>query len=192
MLVSFVDFKANHLVFQKWTFHTQSVVIVEDNYCLRIKSRLNWAAFLAFTCNMASYNSHRLDFFLGGLSLHLNHLIAPCMGICYRQFRTLPIGIFIPFKLSTLHAVNGRFVFQWITRTAIAWTPDPKKKTTKNSILVYILLHIYANLWLQILKFGGSKKIGNFLTSQKLPLYGPANDQSVTYSKIYIKVCRTP
>ena len=39
---------------------------------------------------------------------------------------------------------------------------------------------------------GGSKQIGNFLTSQKLPLYSPANGQSVTYSKIHIKVCRTP
>ena len=63
---------------------------------------------------------------------------------------------------------------------------------TKNGILDYILLHIYANLWLKIPKFGGSEKIGNFLTSQKLPLYGPANGQSVTYSKIHIKVSRTP
>ena len=29
------------------------------------------------------------------LSLHLNHLIASRMGICYRQFGTLPIGIFL-------------------------------------------------------------------------------------------------
>ena len=33
--------------------------------------------------------------FLGGLSLHLNHLIASRLGICYRQFGTLPIGIFL-------------------------------------------------------------------------------------------------
>ena len=33
--------------------------------------------------------------FLGGLSLHLNHLIASQVGICYRQFGTLPIGIFL-------------------------------------------------------------------------------------------------
>ena len=34
--------------------------------------------------------------FLGGLSLHLNHIrIASHMGICYRQFGTLPIGIFL-------------------------------------------------------------------------------------------------
>ena len=33
--------------------------------------------------------------FLGGLSLQLNHLIASRMGICYQQFGTLPIGIFL-------------------------------------------------------------------------------------------------
>ena len=33
--------------------------------------------------------------FWGGLSLHLNHLIASHMGICYVQFGTLPIGIFL-------------------------------------------------------------------------------------------------
>ena len=32
--------------------------------------------------------------FLGGLSLHLNHLIAECMSAHYWQFGTLPIGIF--------------------------------------------------------------------------------------------------
>ena len=67
-----------------------------------------------------------------------------------------------------------------------------KNNKTKNGVLVFILLHIYANLWLKILKFGGSKKMSNFLTSQKLPLYGPANGQLVTYSKIHIKVSKTP
>ena len=33
--------------------------------------------------------------FLGGLSLHLNHLIAERIGAPYRQFGTLPIGIFL-------------------------------------------------------------------------------------------------
>ena len=33
--------------------------------------------------------------FLGGLSLHLNHLIASRLVICYWQFGTLPIGIFL-------------------------------------------------------------------------------------------------
>ena len=33
--------------------------------------------------------------FLGGLSLHLNHLIASRLEICYQQFGTLPIGIFL-------------------------------------------------------------------------------------------------
>ena len=40
-------------------------------------------------------NSYTPWIFLGGLSLHLNHLIASRMGICYRQFGTLPIGIFL-------------------------------------------------------------------------------------------------
>ena len=61
MLVSFVDFEANHLIFQNCTFYTQSVSIEEPycilliaNYCLRTEFRLNWAAFLAITCNVAS------------------------------------------------------------------------------------------------------------------------------------------
>ena len=33
--------------------------------------------------------------FLGGLSLHLNHLIAWCAEISFWQFGTLPIGIFL-------------------------------------------------------------------------------------------------
>ena len=37
----------------------------------------------------------QIYFYLGGLSLHLNHLIASRMGICYRQFGTLPIGILL-------------------------------------------------------------------------------------------------
>ena len=36
-----------------------------------------------------------INVFLGGLSLQLNHLIASRMGICYQQFGTLPIGIFL-------------------------------------------------------------------------------------------------
>ena len=40
--------------------------------------------------------------FLGGLSLHLSHLIAWRLGICYRQFGTLPIGnFFVKFGLKT-------------------------------------------------------------------------------------------
>ena len=34
-------------------------------------------------------------FFLGGLSLHLNHLIAERVSAPYWQFGTLPIGIFL-------------------------------------------------------------------------------------------------
>ena len=39
----------------------------------------------------------------------------------------------IPFKLSTLGAVNGWFLFRRITRTAIAPTPDPKKIKQKTA-----------------------------------------------------------
>ena len=38
--------------------------------------------------------AHVCDF-LGGLSLHLNHLIAERMSAPYLQFGTLPIGIFL-------------------------------------------------------------------------------------------------
>ena len=36
-----------------------------------------------------------LILFLGGLSLHLNHLIAERVSAHYWQFGTLPIGIFL-------------------------------------------------------------------------------------------------
>ena len=39
---------------------------------------------------------------------------------------------------------------------------------------------------------GGAEKKLNFLTSQKLALFGPANGQLVTYPKIQTKVCRLP
>ena len=35
------------------------------------------------------------SWFLGGLSLHLNHLIQSCMEISYRLFGTLPIGLLL-------------------------------------------------------------------------------------------------
>ena len=60
MLVSFIDFEANHLFSKKCTFYTKLVATVQPycvlliaNYCLRTKSRLNSAAFLAITCNIA-------------------------------------------------------------------------------------------------------------------------------------------
>ena len=37
---------------------------------------------------------HYKAIFLGGLSLHLHHLIAWRLGISFWQFGTLPIGIF--------------------------------------------------------------------------------------------------
>ena len=79
----------------------------------------------------------------------------------------------IASKLSTLHAVNRQFVCwqkkQPITQTAIAWTMDPKK-----GILDYILLHICANLWVKIPKFGGSKKSDKDLEKRNLWTQSPA------------------
>ena len=43
-----------------------------------------------WTCVCVNYNG-----FLGGLSLHLNHLIAQRLAICDRPFGTLLIGIFL-------------------------------------------------------------------------------------------------
>ena len=44
--------------------------------------------------------------FLGGLSLHLNHLIAWRAGISFRQFGTLPIGIFLS-NLDSRHLMTS-------------------------------------------------------------------------------------
>ena len=98
----------------------------------------------------------------------------------------------IPFKLSTLHAVNRRFVFPRITRTAIAQTPDAKKKPHKKQHFSFHIVTHLCQFMAQNSEIWGVKKMSNFLTCQKLPLYGPANGQSVTYSKIRIKVSRTP
>ena len=55
---------------------------------------INFGGFKGFLC------------FLGGLSLHLNHLIAWCMGISFWQFGTLPIGIFL-LNLDSRHLMTS-------------------------------------------------------------------------------------
>ena len=58
-----------------------------------------------------------------------------------------------------------------------------------------MLLHICANLWVKILKFGGSKNFTTFWhlkNPKKSALFSPANAQLVTYSKIQTKVSRVP
>ena len=44
--------------------------------------------------------------FLGGLNLHLNHLIAWCAGISFQQFGTLPFGIFLS-NLDSRHLMTS-------------------------------------------------------------------------------------
>ena len=50
----------------------------------------------------------------------------------------------------------------------------PRKKTPKNSVLVFILLHIYANLWLKIPKFGGVKKNQQLFDMSKIATLQPS------------------
>ena len=58
-----------------------------------------------------------------------------------------------------------------------------------------MLLHICANLWVKIPKFGGQKNLTTFWqlkNPKKSALFGPANGQSLTYSKSQTRVCRLP
>ena len=68
----------------------------------------NWLAFLRLftTTRFLGGLSLHLNHFLGGLSLHLNHLIASRMGISFRQFGTLPIGIFLS-NLDSRHLMTS-------------------------------------------------------------------------------------
>ena len=98
----------------------------------------------------------------------------------------------IPLQLLTLHAVNGRFIFRQDTLMAIAQTLDAKKKKKKkNSVNSHINTYL-CQFMAQNSEIWRVKKIVEFLTSRKLAPFGPANGQSVTYSKIQTKVCRTP
>ena len=60
-------------------------------YVLSISSEHNWFN----DVYNPSVACHVSTWFLGGLSLHLNHLIAERMSAPYWQFGTLPIGIFL-------------------------------------------------------------------------------------------------
>ena len=88
--------------------------------------------------------AHVCDF-LGGLSLHLNHLIASRMGICYRQFGTLPIGIFcqiwtqdISYDIlwSLLTYVNFRRLQGHLSTFAKIWGPQKIKVFSMKERLV--------------------------------------------------------
>ena len=70
----------------------------------------------------------------------------------------------------------------------ISDTRCKKKKSSVNSHINTYLCQFMA----QNSEIWGVKKKVNFLTSQKLAPFGPANGQLVTYSKIQTKVCKTP
>ena len=57
---------------------------------------------------------------------------------------------------------------------AIARTLDPNNNKTKNSVLVFILLHLYAKLWLKIPKFGGVKKNEQLFDISKIATLWPS------------------
>ena len=50
----------------------------------------------------------------------------------------------------------------------------PQKNKTKNGVLVFILLHICANLWLKIVKFGGVKKNEQLFDISKIATLWPS------------------
>ena len=105
------------------------------------------------TCSSPSKKNFKFSPFVR--KLQIAKILKRCLLVGKKVLYKSPNDI--PFKLSTLHAVNGWFVFRRITRMAIAQVPDQKKNKTKNGVLVYILLHIYANLWLKIQNLGGQK-----------------------------------
>ena len=94
--------------------------------------------------------------FLGGLSLHLNHLIASRLGICYRQFGTLPIWNF----LSNLD--SRQLDTSLMTSYGHFW----HMSTFGDSRAVWVLLPKYGALWKS--KFSGwrsdwwSTRLGGF------------------------------
>ena len=67
-------------------------------------------------CKLLDIDREKFLSFLGGLSLHLNHLIASRLGICYRQFATLPFGIFLSkFGLKTAWHISYDILWSLLT-----------------------------------------------------------------------------
>ena len=80
-----------------------------------------------------------------------------------------------------------------ITQMAIARRWDPPKKNS--SISLHVVTHL-CQFMAQNSEISGVKKIWQLFDISKIlknsALFGPANGQSVTYSKIQTKVCRVP
>ena len=62
-------------------------------------------------CDQGEVNLIGGNNFLGGLSLHLNHLIGSCTAISFRQFGTLPIEIFLSNLVSRQLMTSTRTPF---------------------------------------------------------------------------------
>ena len=84
-----------------------------------------------------------------------------------------------------------------ITQTAIARRPDPKKKKKNSSVGLHVVTHLCqfmaqnSEIW-GCQKNSTTSQIRHFKNPKKSALFGPANGQLVTYSKIQTKVCRVP
>ena len=63
--------------------------------CVLVQLSLRAESFHTFLAWEVCSSSGLCFHFLGGLSLHLNHLIAERVSAPYWQFGTLPIGIFL-------------------------------------------------------------------------------------------------
>ena len=92
--------------------------------------------------SIKEFNWSYLLTFLGGLSLHLNHLIAWCMGISFRHFGTLPIGIVLS-NLDSRHLMTsprtlfGQFWHMSIFGNSRAiWVTCQKKMPSQNQFFL--------------------------------------------------------
>ena len=90
-----------------------------------------------------------------------------CLLIAQKVLYKLPNDI--QLQLSTLHALNRLFIFRQNTQTAIAWTPDAKKKSSINSHINTYLCQFMA----QNSKIWGLKKIVEFFDNSKIGTFWP-------------------
>ena len=82
----------------------ERIVIVRKNlHCMSLKDNFYCKNNSVYSCVLLVYF---VETFLGGLSLHLNHLIASRTGISFRQFGTLSIGIFL-LNLDSRHLITS-------------------------------------------------------------------------------------
>ena len=115
-------------------------------------------------------------------------ILKRCLLVGRKVLYKSPIDI-APLS-SSLHVVNGRFLF-WQNYSNSRSSDIGPKKIKKCSVNSHILTHSCQFMG-QNVQYPSHENSGNFLTSQKSALNGPPNGQSVTYSKIQTRVSRAP